>query len=221
MHYPGGKGQVFKNIINLIPPHDVYIEPYLGGGAILRNKRPTKRNIGIEIDPDVIKLWNDSSIPINFELIQGDAIGFLKNFQYSGKEFIYCDPPYLRSTRKKFYPIYKYEYSIDQHISLLKLIKSLPCMVMISGYRSQLYIEQLENWQTNTFKSKTHHGTANEWLWMNYSSPTKLHDYRYLGDNYRERARIKILIKRWLSKLEKLPVLEREALLSEIYSIYK
>ena len=36
MTYPGGKGGngFYQKIINLIPPHDVYIETHLGGGAI-------------------------------------------------------------------------------------------------------------------------------------------------------------------------------------------
>jgi len=39
--YPGGKGGsgVYQKIINLIPPHDVYIETHLGGGSIMRLAR--------------------------------------------------------------------------------------------------------------------------------------------------------------------------------------
>ena len=54
--YPGGKGGVFQRLINLMPSHEVYIETHLGGGAIMRNKRPALRNIGIEIDPKVIRM---------------------------------------------------------------------------------------------------------------------------------------------------------------------
>lgn len=32
MTYPGGKGNAYHKIINLIPPHEVYIEPFLGRG---------------------------------------------------------------------------------------------------------------------------------------------------------------------------------------------
>ena len=37
-----------------MPPHRVYIEPFLGGAAILRRKRPAALNIGIDRDPEVI-----------------------------------------------------------------------------------------------------------------------------------------------------------------------
>ena len=94
-------------------------------------------------------------------------------------------------------------------------------MVMISGYKSQLYMDSLKGWNTHSFQSTTHNGTATEWIWMNYPPPEELHDYRYLGDNFRERERIKKKTKRWISRLKQMPVLERQALLSTIYSTYK
>ncbi|MGJ8626091.1 MAG: hypothetical protein ACSHXB_03935 [Sulfitobacter sp.] len=41
MTYPGGKngGGAYQRIINHMPPHRFYIEPFLGSGAVLRNKR--------------------------------------------------------------------------------------------------------------------------------------------------------------------------------------
>ena len=181
MYYPGGKGQVFQKLINLMPPHEIYIETHLGGGAIMRNKRRAKRNIGIEIDPNVIELWTKNN-RIDFELIHDDAIHFLKGYQFTGKELIYCDPPYLRETRKKQRKLYKYEYTQDQHRELLEVLKSLPCMVMISGYESTLYTECLKGWSTRFYTVGCQHGIAIEWIWMNYSPPIELHDYRYLGN---------------------------------------
>ncbi len=40
-----------------------------------------------------------------------------------------------------------------------------------------------------------------------------MHDYRYLGDNFRERERIKRKTQRWSERLAKLDKLERMALL--------
>lgn len=42
------------------------------------------------------------------------------------------------------------------------------------------------------------------------------HDYRYLGRNFRERERIKRKKQRWVPRLENMPRLERQALLSAI-----
>ncbi len=142
MKFPGGKGSTYQTFINLIPPHEVYIESHLGGGAIMRYKRIAKRNIGVEINPKVIEMWENLD-QTDLELVNGDAITFLKNYNYTGQEFIYCDPPYLRHTRKRLLPLYTYEYSREQHIELLEVIKTIPSKVMISGYDSPLYSESL------------------------------------------------------------------------------
>jgi site-specific DNA-adenine methylase len=215
MSYPGGKGGVFQKLINLMPPHDVYIETHLGGGAVIRNKRPARSNFGVEIDSEVVELWTNMH-PIGFELVHDDAINYLNNYHFTGEELVYCDPPYLRETRKKYGRLYKYDYSRAQHIELLEVLKTLPCMVMISGYESTLYKESLRSWQTHCFQAVCHHGVATEWLWMNYSVPVGLHDYSYLGNNFRERERIKRKTKRWTAKLQSMPILERQALLSAI-----
>jgi DNA adenine methylase len=217
MKYPGGKGSVYKRLINLMPPHEVYIETHLGGGAIMRNKRPAQRNIGIEIDPKVLALWRNE--PIEFELIQADAIEYLKRYQFTGNELLYCDPPYLRETRKKSKKLYRYEYTYEQHRALLELLRSLPCMIMLSGYESALYIDYLKGWHAQCYTVGCHHGTAVEWVWMNYPSPVELHDYRHLGNNFREREKLKKRATKWARRLQAMPVLERQALLIALQSV--
>ena len=216
MHYQGGKGGVFQKLINLMPPHEVYIETHLGGGAVMRNKRPAESNIGIEIDPEVVGMWTKVN-PRGFDLVHDDAINYLNNYRFTGKELVYCDPPYLRETRKNGKRLYKYEYSCEQHIELLEVLKTLSCMVMISGYESTLYKESLKGWHTHSFRAVCHHGVATEWLWMNYRNPVELHDYRYLGNTFRERERIKRKSERWVAKLQSMPILERQALLSAMH----
>ena len=57
MRYPGGKGKTYQHIINLMPSHDVYIETHLGSGAVMRHKKPAKKNIGIDADASVLASW--------------------------------------------------------------------------------------------------------------------------------------------------------------------
>src|SRR3990170_8430555 len=200
MHYQGGKGGVFQKLINLMPPHEVYLESHLGGGAVMRNKRASGSNIGIEIDPEVVEMWT-KVYPIGFELVHDDAINYLNNYRFTGKELVYSDPPYLRETRKKCERLYKYEYSREQHTELLEVLKSLPCMVMISGYESTLYKESLKGWHTHSFRAACHHGVATEGLWMNYRDPVELHDYRYLGSFSRKIGDIRTLAS-WVDREE-------------------
>jgi len=218
MNYPGGKGISFHKIINLMPPHDVYIETHLGGGAIIRKKRAAKRNIAIEINPDVVKKWKDS-VDVDFELIQDDALTYLNRFPFEGNELVYCDPPYIRETRRSQKKIYKYDYTLEQHAEFLQFIKRLPCQVMISGYHSDLYERALSDWSVYTFQTRIRQKIATEWIWMNYERPVELHDYRYLGDNYRERYRFKEKLKRWTRRLESMPVLEQQALMHALQTI--
>lgn len=40
----------YKTIINQIPPHRVYVEPFLGWGAVLLNKAPAAYSVGVDLD---------------------------------------------------------------------------------------------------------------------------------------------------------------------------
>jgi len=147
--------------------------------------------------------------------INEDAVNWLGEFAFSGDEFIYADPPYLMESRKQQRPLYRYEYTEQDHINLLNRLQALPCPVMISGYHSALYTEMLAGWRVDSFQTRTRGGSwAIEYLWMNYPAPERLHDYRYLGDNYRERERIKRKKERWAQKWAKMPLLERQAILA-------
>ena len=183
----------------------------------MRYKRSAKRNIGVEIDPKIIKKWNTTE-EVNFELVHSDAMEYLSAYPFNGKELVYCDPPYLRETRRSKKKIYKYEYGYDRHAEFLEFIKTLPCQVMISGYQSELYTKSLSNWRAYSFETTIRKRTSTEWIWMNYHAPPELHDYRYLGDNYRERERLRNIAARWSERLKSMSNLEQRALLSAIQS---
>lgn len=87
--------------------------------------------------------------------------------------------------------------------------------IAISTYPNEVYKAWLEehSWRMIQFESKTRVGMATEQLWMNYPEPAELHDYRYLGEDYRERERITRKLKRWEAKFEDLSALEKQAML--------
>ena len=90
---------------------------------------------------------------------------------------------------------------------------------MISGYKSTLYEELLEDWNIYSFQAACHHGIATEYIWMNYPSPMELHDYRYLGDTFRERERLKKIKETWIKRFRSMSILERQAILAEIHDL--
>ncbi|MEM5830596.1 MAG: DNA adenine methylase [Candidatus Aenigmatarchaeota archaeon] len=55
--YIGGKFNVLKHILKIIPPHKIYLEPFGGMGYVLINKKPSKFEIFNDIDENVIDFW--------------------------------------------------------------------------------------------------------------------------------------------------------------------
>jgi DNA adenine methylase len=221
MRYDGGKGAmgVAQWIINQIPPHRVYIEPFLGGGAVLRLKAPAGSSIALERDPRALALWKGFDLP-DLRIIHGDAISWLEKFRPKGDEFIYCDPPYLLGTRTGAAAIYRYELTDGDHERLLTCLLRLRCSIAISGYASAMYSRALAGWRVSKFlTTKRNHERSEECLWMNYPEPVALHDYRYLGRNFRERERIKRKKKRWANRLARMPLLERRLLVATLAEV--
>lgn len=210
MRYPGGKGKCFHQLINLMPPHRTYIEGYLGAGSVMRNKKPAQRTIGIDVDPAVISAWGSGDGKV--ELIEADAISYLESFEFSGGELVYLDPPYLPSTRRKD-RVYKYDYTEEQHERMLAMVLKLPCMVMISGYASQMYDSHLAGWNCRTFTANSQVGLREESVWFNFEPPAALHDVSHLGANFRDRQTIKRRRKRLYERIEGLDPVERHELM--------
>lgn len=184
----------------------------------MRNKLPAGRNIGIEIDNRVVETWNTQH-PLLCELVQGDALEYLRKFAYDGGELIYADPPYLKSTRRR-QKIYRHEYDEEQHSLLLEFLKSVPCQVMISGYDSELYNQVLCSWQKVSFPAKTHADVRMECLWMNFQAPSTLHDARHMGNTFRDRQTIKRRRTRAQNRIQQMDPIERNELIQWINREY-
>lgn len=233
MSYPGGKNGagIYQKIINLMPPHDVYIEPFLGGGAVMRLKRPADLNIGLDLSAAAIASFGDFAGGIvgpdgtraSLELAIGDGVSKIERIgdgrlPFEGRVLIYCDPPYLMSTRSGK-RLYDNEMPDREHRRLLRAVLKAEkvASIIVSGYASSLYTRALRGWNSIQFESMTRGGyTKTEHLWFNFEPPVALHDYRYLGRDFRERERIKRMKQRWTARLDRMPVLQRQALLSAI-----
>lgn len=129
---------------------------------------------------------------------------------------IYMDPPYPKDSRKNSKDLYKHEMDLPGHTKLLNVARSLNANVVISSYPNKLYDETLKDWCTIEFQSQTRSGTATEKLWFNFPVPTELHDYKYIGSDYRHRERIKGIVLRNVSKFKRMPDMERNALIENL-----
>jgi len=221
MTWPGGKNGagVYQRIINHMPPHKTYIEPFLGSGAILRNKRPAEMNIGIDRSQDALNLCSDlAARPFSHSFQCCDGIEYLQRRLWPSNCLIYCDPPYVMNTRKGG-EMYDFELSDDDHRRLVSILKHTEAMVMISGYRSCLYDRALKDFHRIDYRTMTRAGMVDEALWMNFTPPTQLHDYSFLGADYRERERIKRKKSRWKNKIINMDRLERLAIMEVLESV--
>lgn len=218
MGYPGGKGRAYQRIISLMPPHATYIETHLGGGSILRRKRAARRSIAIDMDERVVAQWRLRGMA-GVELVQGCAVRFLRQFDFVGDELVYSDPPYWPEARRRS-RCYRHDYTRENHLELLSTLKSLPCHVMLSGYANPTYDEGLADWTRHAVANQTQAGPVEETLWTNFTPDHRLHDYSYVGDDFRERERIRRGRITQVERLRRAPPIERAAMLSDIVDTF-
>jgi len=57
LHYPGSKWSMADWIISHMPPHQTYLEPFFGSGAVFFNKPPSPLETINDIDGDVVNLF--------------------------------------------------------------------------------------------------------------------------------------------------------------------
>ncbi|MEO1413484.1 MAG: DNA adenine methylase [Bacteroidota bacterium] len=217
--YPGSKSSqgVPHKIINQIPPHDAYIEGCLGGGTILRKKRPATFNFALDPSAMVVSSWEPAS---DLQLIQDR---FERLFQYDVMDqirglrtFVYLDPPYPLHTRNNR-RYYEYEMSLIEHEVLLQFCKWLAdyrgILFAISTYPNELYERELGHWRKISFVSATRGGPRTELLYMNDTKPQRLHDYSFLGADFRKRDKAKAKLQSRKNKIMAMEPRERAQLL--------
>ena len=201
-------------IIALMPPHDTYIETHLGGGAIMLRKPPAMRNIGIDLDPTPLERF---VCPYPVEKEHGCAHRFLREFEFHGRELVYCDPPYLHHTRSSNRR-YRFDYEEEDHRRLLMLLKGLPCAVILSGYPSALYDDLLGDWRTVELQVMNQAGVRTEKVWFNFT-PDRVHWPAFAGRNFTHRQTIKRKAQSWGRRYQAMPPAERLAVLSSIMAV--
>ncbi len=57
LKYPGAKNRIANWICEYLPPHEVYLEPYFGSGAVFFNKIPAKIETLNDLDGNVINYF--------------------------------------------------------------------------------------------------------------------------------------------------------------------
>ncbi|MBX3444245.1 MAG: hypothetical protein KF774_17720 [Planctomyces sp.] len=242
MNYDGGKGNagVWQNLINQIPPHDEWIEPFLGGGALAVRIRPAARMIGIDRDAQALQAFQQahSTLPIalhccdgiewlkhRFDMFRRDVSPSVAKEQFFAAAyrdarahvpFVFVDAPYIIAARRNGRPMYHFEMSEEKHTELLVILRELPALVMVVHYPHPLYEKALQGWRTWTYRGWTRRGPAIEQVWTNFPEPAVLHDARFVGRDRRERERIRRRVESWRQMIVDMPAGERQAVLEAL-----
>ncbi len=235
MRYPGSKGLagVYHWICDRLADHMFYAEPFVGKGAVYRNKVPALRSTLIDRDPAIVDWWRSRIDrdgdgrghrqgrrvrPSHVEVIHGCGIEWMERQAKRAPLdlLVYCDPPYLPITRVR-QDLYRFEMTVKDHIRFLVAATRLPCPVMVSGYMSDLYCRYLADWRLDTRVVVTRGGSLRtECLWTNapaaQASAVAMH-YRELGPDFRSRERVARKVKRWAANFGRLPAAERRAII--------
>src|SRR5207248_7601379 len=90
------------------------------------------------------------------QILCQSAFDAIPRFDHS-EGLIYCDPPYVHSTREaNSRQIYHNEMSDEDHCRLAQLLRKCKAKIVVSGYPSPLYDELYADWRVATFDIANH-----------------------------------------------------------------
>ena len=75
----GGKSKLARRLVRLFPPHDIYIEPFIGGGSVFLRKERVGKEVINDVDKEIVQLWKG---------MQSSA-GKLQKFDFTPKREVF------------------------------------------------------------------------------------------------------------------------------------
>jgi 16S rRNA G966 N2-methylase RsmD len=222
--YPGSKAAsgVCERIIRQMPPHKTYVEAFAGYAAVFRRKLGAQEQLLIDANPIVCDhlQYYLAVTGERARVVCEDALAFLpaQPWLNDPSTLVFVDAPYLASVRTRL--LYDVEFETpESHAALLKFIRSLTCLVMITHYDCAQYRKALRKWRLIKIPAMTRGGLRTECLWCNFAEPGVLHDPRFAGGDFRERERIKRKQARWTAKFATMHPRERQAIAAALVKV--
>lgn len=122
----------------------------------------------------------DEDLPIiaerirTVQILNRPAVEVIEKWD-SDKTLIYCDPPYVHSTRnRRSLNVYGTEMNDESHLVFAQLLSRCISKIILSGYDNDIYNDVLSDWRKVSFEVPNHSSlksTKNkqlECLWMNW-----------------------------------------------------
>ncbi len=107
-----------------------------------------------------------------WQIFSRPAVEVIRQFD-DAEAVIYCDPPYVHSTRKAT-AVYGHEMTDAEHRELAAVLNASQARIAVSGYPSPLYDELFAGWRCETREVAAHSAGGckkrqmTECLWLNY-----------------------------------------------------
>jgi DNA adenine methylase len=102
--YYGGKQTLSKRIISLIPKHNLYCEPFFGGGAVFFAKEPSEVEIINDTNGDIINFYK--VIKTKFRKLEREIRSTLHSRQYHQSAKIVLGYPFLFDEVKRAWAVW-------------------------------------------------------------------------------------------------------------------
>lgn len=112
-------------------------------------------------------LWDLASRLKQVQIECDDAVAVINRYGRSQDALIYCDPPYVHSSRTED-KNYDHEMSDQQHKELADILHSVDAMCLVSGYDCELYQQLYKDWRCVQWSSlvNSNKRKATETLWI-------------------------------------------------------
>ena len=97
--YYGGKQGMLKHIRSLIPPHELYCEPFAGGAAVFFDKEPVKVNVINDLNGELINFYK--TVVSDYEALKHEISRTLHcRSQHQHAWYIYNNPDYFTNVQR-------------------------------------------------------------------------------------------------------------------------
>ena len=214
-NYVGSKGGlIIKSFLfNYVPKVKRYFSLFYGKGSFENLQEFDNVNWICSEKNTELQLFSSMTAVIAYL----DYKYLIEENVFTADDFLFCDPPYMFSTRLSGQKYYKHEFTENDHILFLNLIKDIPAKILITHPKNELYTSMLPGWNCVEFSYQTRNGTFTDAIYFNYASgDIELLTYDYLGKDFIDRQRIKRKNKNLIKKIKNLSFHERMMLYEKL-----
>lgn len=205
------------HLVNLIPAHLRYIEPFAGNAACARALRRAPEAVLIERDRRQARRLA-VELPAH-RVLCTDAIAWLEKHAptFGPETVIYADPPYPIEDRRAGRRLYLHELTAADHDRLCRALMATKARVLVSGLPWGRYPHLYGRWHRHEFNVGLRSGRPGvECVWANFADPFPLHDYRYFGADKRRRQDLRRQVTRNLAVFRRMDRHRRAAVLGAL-----